>query len=146
MFEDFKLFGTSRQERMTRGLLIGIPAAILLGTLYGAVMHYSNMRIEFEFIIVGLGLAMANVVKYITHGVQKQFGYLAAGLTVLCLLVADMVTIFGFRVFDFGLFFSLRVTIQMYFTGIQYSVLSGALSLLFRGMAIFYAYQNGRAR
>ena len=146
MFDDFKLFGTSRQERMTRGLLVGIPAAILLGALYGAMMYYTQFRVEFEFVIIGLGLAMATVVKFITHGVQKQFGYLAAGLTVLCLIVADMVRIFGFNVFDYGLFFCLRVTLQMYFTTIQYNALSGMLTLLFRAMAIFYAYQNGRVR
>ena len=146
MFDDFKLFGTSRQERMIRGLLVGIPAAILLGIAYGGFMYYSNFRIEFEIVIVGLGLAMATVVKYITHGVQKQFGYLAAGLTVLCLIVADMISMYGFHVFDYGLFFCLGATLQMYFLILQFNPFSGMLTLLFRAIAIFYAYQNGRAR
>ena len=142
MFKDFKFFGTSRNERFIRGLVLGIPAAIIIGATYGAIMHYSRFPFEFSYVIAFLGVMVAYVVRYVSRGVQKKFAILAAALTVLCIIVADMVMFFGFNIFDFGFFFCLQYTLQFYFTLDP----SNILSVLFRIFAVIMAYRSGSIR
>lgn len=144
MFRDFKFFGTSRSERFVRGLIFGTLAALVIGTAYGALMYYTGFPIEFQFVIMLLGFAVAYVIRYTTHGVQKQFSILAAVLTVLCIIIADMVTAFGFNIFNYGLFFCLRYTISSYFVFQGVGMISAMLRLVFRALAVVYAYHNGR--
>jgi|GEM_PF-3253276 len=143
MLQDFKLFGTSRNERFIRGLVCGIPAAIVIGAVYGGIMHYSQITWEISYLIIGLGVAVAYVVRTTSRGVQMQFGILAALLTVLCILTADMINIWGFDIFIYGFFFCLRTTIRIMF---DFGDVNAILRLTFRVISVIVAFQQGTVK
>ncbi len=150
MFQKFDFTATSKKERLIKASLIGLIAAILLGFLFSFVTYHLNMRFQFSIFYALLGYAIGIIVQKIGRGITKEFAYLAAVLTIISLLTADITTIllpFGFKYFSFSMIsFVLRhqylETIFNLFRGID--VWNNGMFLIFRVVAVVMAINYSR--
>ncbi|MDR1794251.1 MAG: hypothetical protein LBR25_02540 [Erysipelotrichaceae bacterium] len=146
MFENFNLNINGRQNRFIASIVAGVLAAIILGTLYGVIMHSSNLSSEFALLYIGVGYLIGNVVKVVGRGVQRQyeFSWVAVGCTVLAILIGDMVAALGVDIF-----FHLNLLGDVYpivFNGFYNFFENPAvvLGLVIRASSAYMAFFNSR--
>ena len=150
MFEKFDFTATSKKQRLIKATLIGLLAAIVLGVLYSVLTYYLNLRFEFSIFYALLGLAIGTIVQKIGRGVTKEFAILAAVLTIICLIVADLTTVlipFGLKSFSLSMIyyvvrFQYIESLIGLFSGVN--IYSNGMFLLFRIVAVVMAVNNAR--
>ena len=84
----FKPGPMNNQQRFQRALLFGIPIAIVIG-----VIHYfaeAMLPITFSIIYVIVGYAVGQALQYVSHGIGKEFKYLAVAVYILSIIVSDV--------------------------------------------------------
>lgn len=148
MFDNFDITPTSRKQRLLYGTIAGLVSAIVLGIGYGAIMHYLRIPVELSIVFVGLGMLIGRAVRKFGRGVQRQieFSVIAAVCAVICFILADAVSWYGFELFTRYLGFFPEIigfVIQSWFD-FSYSAFNSVLGLLFRLGGIYYAYINAR--
>lgn len=127
----------SQNQRFYRALVYGILCALGCGVGLGILQRM--LPIQFQLFYVGVGYAVAYVVREYGRGVHVKFSYLAGGLTLVALLLADAITIGGF----FQLWNPL-VWLMVLRNWVQFTSLWGILSVAFRLGAVYLAYEQGR--
>lgn len=139
----YKLFNTSAltsKQRFTRAIIAGIVASIGIAIIYG--MFTRLIRIQSSLLLVGVGYLIGMVIVKAGRGVQKKFSILGALCCVLSILIADMITIFGFGIlFEVGVW---PMAIVRVLQSLLLPSFSGILGILFRVGAVGVAYQNSR--
>lgn len=143
MFEVFNKGALTRNQRFVRALVSGIIVTIVLAVAYGLVAQLLDF--EFSVVFVGIGYLIGTTIQKMGRGVQIQFSILGAVLAFLCFFFADIISWFGFSVFSsFGyLGFAAKYWFQVFFS---FSSIDPwlVLSLMFRGLGVYSAYQNSR--
>lgn len=92
-----KIYNTkalTRNERMVRGIIAGLIAAIGCGLILGYVLQFVEITFNIMYLAVGYGVGYA--IRTYGKGVQVQFSILGAVLTFVGLLIADVIGYFGF--------------------------------------------------
>lgn len=140
MIQIFNTQSLTSQQRFTRAIIAGTVGAIVIAVIYGAFMQFIHIESSLLLIAVGYGIAM--VIQKAGRGVQQRFSVLGAVLCVIAILIADMITHFGFD----GLFnlagwpIYFKLLLQMYL-GLD---IHSLLSIVFRAAAVAVAYQYSR--
>lgn len=150
MFKRFDFTATSKRERLLKASLIGLVVAFILGVSFSVLNAMLPFGLEFSLLYLLLGFLMGKTVAHIGRGVTAEFAYLAAILTFIMLLTADVTTVLlvvGWQNLSFAtIAFVLKYTYfgtLLELIGGQ-NVLNNGLFLLFRIFAIFVAYNYSR--
>ena len=103
-------------------------------------MQYIHIESSLLLIVVGYGIAMA--VQKAGRGVQQRFSILGAVLCVIAILIADLITYFGFSALlnpaAWPTFFT--ALLRMYLN----ASIQSLLAIVFRAAAVAVAYQYSR--
>ena len=127
----------NNRQRWKRAILFGIGATIISGIVIGLLQYILHMTSSlFDFAIA---FFISWVVLETGHGVQVKFSILAAICTAIAIILADMIGYMGIYAL-LNPFFSLYIVILDYLS----MDISNLISLLLKGLAIYYAY--GKAR
>lgn len=140
MIQIFNTHALTSQQRFTRAVIAGTIGAIVIAVVYGGLMQFINIESSLLLIAVGYGIAM--VVQKAGRGVQQRFSILGAVLCVFAILIADIITYFGFSALLNPTIWPACFTalMQMYLS-LEYRSL---LSIIFRAAAVAVAYQYSR--
>lgn len=142
-FNMYKVFNSnvlSKNARFIRGLLAGLGCSLILAVLYGAISKI--LFIEFSAAFIGIGYLIGEAIKKFGRGVKIEFSIMGALLTLLCIVVADLIAIFGFEnVINLGL---LPQILVRYMRMMLSSNVNSILSVAFRAVGIYVGYQNSR--
>lgn len=140
MIQIFNTHALTSQQRFTRAVIAGTIGAIVIAVVYGGLMQFINIESSLLLIAVGYGIAM--VVQKAGRGVQQRFSILGAVLCVFAILIADIITYFGFSALLNPTIWPACFTalMQMYLS-LSFSSL---LSIIFRAAAVAVAYQYSR--
>ncbi len=87
----FKIYNTkaiTRQQRFKNAIVVGAAAFALFLIVWFVILNV--FHVYFPLLYVAFGLGMGYAIQYFGKGVQIQFSILAAGLTLLLLLVCDL--------------------------------------------------------
>lgn len=140
MIQIFNTHALTSQQRFTRAVIAGTVGAILIAVVYGGLMQY--IRIQSSLLLIVVGYAVAMVVQKAGRGVQQRFSILGAILCVFAILIADIISHFGFSALlnpaIWPTCFSLLL--QSYLS-IDFNSLLG---IVFRASAVAVAYQYSR--
>lgn len=128
-----------KNQRFVKGLLWGSLAALGCAIVYGVISSF--VRIELSIAFIAIGYVIGEVIKRMGHGVKPEFSVLGAVLTVLCIIIADMISMFGFGVFFSPLFF---MCFRMYLVSLLSLNINSLLRLLFRVAGVLEGYNNAR--
>lgn len=135
----YNLHTRNDNTRFLAALAIGIVAAFGLGICYGFV--HSLLRIEFEYLYLLIGYAIAMVVQYVGRGVSIKYNILGAVLCVLAVFIGDIVSIFGFG----GLYLLMYPSAWLSFVQTElnsFRSMWGVISLLLRVSGVYIAYMR----
>lgn len=140
MIQIFNTHALTSQQRFTRAVIAGTIGAIVIAVVYGSLMQFINIESSLLLIAVGYGIAM--VVQKAGRGVQQRFSILGAVLCVFAILIADIITYFGFSALLNPAIWPtcFSMLLQMYLS-LEYRSL---LSIIFRAAAVAVAYQYSR--
>jgi hypothetical protein len=140
MLKVFNSHAISRNQRFTKAIVWGVPTALITGIIYGIISSVSPF--EFSIVYIGIGYLIGYVIKNKGRGVHLRFSVLAAGLTILAILIGDVLTIFGLDAFGSldNLIFAFSSTIMLWLS----ANIGTLISLLFRIIGVYFAYTNAR--
>lgn len=127
----------SQHQRFHKALLYGIPTAIGCAIVLGILQRM--LPIQFQLFYLGVAYVIAYVVRTFGRGVHIKFSYLAGGLTLLSLLLADAIAIGGFANLLYPMVWMMVISNWVQFTSVW-----GIMSVAFRLGAVYLAYQQGR--
>ena len=147
MLNNLNIRPRNKSQRILFSAITGLVCAIVLGFAYGGIMHYMNIPVELQAVFMFIGMGIGLAIQKIGRGVQGQLeiSIIAAISAFICFLLADMVTMFGFNIFTTNINMLptvLRFTLRIWFDFSVGNTFSMALSLLFRGAGIYFAYRN----
>ena len=130
----------SRNQRFTKAIIWGIPTALIIGVVYGIISNVSPF--EFSIVYIGIGYLIGYVIKNKGRGVHLRFSILAAGLTILAILIGDVLTFFGPSAFGSidNVIFAFSTTF-MFWLSVNFGTLLG---LLFRVAGVYFAFIKSR--
>ena len=100
MLKIFNTHAITRHQRFQKALLFGIPAALIIGILFGFINRI--LPLDFQILYVLVGYLIGETVKETGHGIQIQFAILAVVLTLTAYLIGDLVCYYGISVFFSG--------------------------------------------
>jgi hypothetical protein len=66
------------------GILAGVGAAIVANALWVVIIQLGQ---KIDFLVLGVGFAIAYAVKYFGKGIQPKFGYAAAAIAFVSILL-----------------------------------------------------------
>ena len=140
MIQIFNTQALTSQQRFTRAIIAGSISAIVIAVVYGALMQYIHIESSLLLIVVGYGIAMA--VQKAGRGVQQRFSILGAVLCVIAILIADLITYFGFSALLNPAAWPAFSTalLRMYLN----ASIQSLLAIVFRAAAVAVAYQYSR--
>jgi hypothetical protein len=140
MLKVFNSHAISRNQRFTQAIIWGVPTALITGIIYGIVSSVSPF--EFSIVYIGIGYLIGYVIKIKGRGVHLRFSILAAGLTILAILIGDVLTFFGPEAFVSldSVIFAFSTTIMLWLS----ANIGTLISLLFRVAGVYFAYTNAR--
>jgi cytochrome c biogenesis protein CcdA len=140
MLKVFNSHAISRNQRFTKAIVWGVPIALLIGIVYGVVSFISPF--EFSIVYIGIGYLIGYVIKNKGRGVHLRFSILAAGLTILAILIGDVLTFFGPAAFGSldSVIFAFSSTVMLWLS----ANIGTLISLLFRVAGVYFAYTNAR--
>jgi len=140
MLKVFNSHAISRNQRFTKAILWGVPTALITGIIYGIISSLSPF--EFSIVYIGIGYLIGYVIKNKGRGVHLRFSILAAGLTILAILLGDVLTFFGPEAFSSidSMIFAFSSTVILWLS----ANIGTLLSLLFRIAGVYFAYTNAR--
>jgi len=136
MLKVFNTHALSSNQRFTRAIIVGLAAALLCALVYGLFLGFTPI------LFLGSGWVIGNAIKKYGRGVQPKFAYLAAGLTLFSILLADLIAAAGITILLHPIIMVqiLVLNLPAYFVT-NPSVLIGTL---FRALAVYFAYTNAR--
>ncbi|NTW95205.1 MAG: hypothetical protein HGB31_01125 [Erysipelotrichaceae bacterium] len=140
MLKVFNTRALTSNQRFSRALMVGIPAALGAAILYGIISP--AIRFEFSVVYVGIGWGLGWLIQKYGRGVQPKFSILAAVLAALCFVLGDLISVVGV-----GILFQPLVLIQMLFLNLPAYLQTNASVLLgtaFRVLGVYMAYTNAR--
>jgi hypothetical protein len=140
MLKVFNSHAISRNQRFTKAIIWGIPTALIIGVVYGIISFVSPF--EFSIVYIGIGYLIGYVIKNKGRGVHLRFSILAAGLTILAILIGDVLAFFGPNAFSSidNVFFAFSTTL-MFWLSVNFGTLLG---LLFRVAGVYFAFIKSR--
>lgn len=140
MLKVFNSHAISRNQRFTKAIIWGIPTALIIGVVYGIISNVSPF--EFSIVYIGIGYLIGYVIKNKGRGVHLRFSILAAGLTILAILIGDVLTFFGPSAFGSidNVIFAFSTTF-MFWLSVNFGTLLG---LLFRVAGVYFAFIKSR--
>mgnify|MGYP000855201550 FL=1 len=141
MLKVYNKTALTKKQRFNNALLYGIPTALGLGLAYGIIA--SIIRIQFSIVFVGIGYLIGKVILEKGRGVQQRFSILAAILTVVSFLIADLVAAYGLRIFLYPMILP-SAFLSILISWLNIVSISGILSIAFRIAGVYYAYINAR--
>lgn len=139
MFKVYNKSALTRKERFQNAIVLGIPASIGLGIVYGIISRM--IHIEFSVVYVAFGYLIGTVICNYGKGVQVKFSVLAACLAALTFLIGDMISIAGLGVLDIT---SWPFLFWIIINDLLSTDMNSLLSLAFRALGIYMAYTNAR--
>lgn len=140
MIQIFNTHALTSQQRFTRAAIAGTIGAIVIAVVYGGLMQFINIESSLLLIAVGYGIAM--VVQKAGRGVQQRFSILGAVLCVFAILIADIITYFGFSaLLNPAIWPACFTALMQMYLSLRFSSL---LSIIFRAAAVAVAYQYSR--
>ncbi|MGN1343938.1 MAG: hypothetical protein ACI4U3_05120 [Traorella sp.] len=127
----------NNRQRWKKALICAILATIVSSIVIGMIQHL--LHITSSLFSFALAFFISYVILETGHGVQKKFSILAVICTIVAIIISDAIGYFGIYAFSHPL-------MALYFVISDYlSVdISNLLSLLLKGLAVYYAY--GKAR
>ncbi|PKM65172.1 MAG: hypothetical protein CVU94_08965 [Firmicutes bacterium HGW-Firmicutes-19] len=140
MLKVFNSHAISRNQRFTKAIIWGVPTALITGIVYGFISHISPF--EFSIVYIGIGYLIGYVIKNKGRGVHLRFSMLAAGLTIVAILIGDVLAFFGpeaFSSIDYVIF-AFSSTIMLWLS----ANIGTLIGLLFRVAGVYFAYTNAR--
>ena len=137
MIKVFNTHALTSNQRFNRAILVGVVTALVGAVVYGLFLHF------FAILYVGLGWAIGTVIKKYGRGVQPKFSYLAAGLTVFSILLADLIGVAGLGIL-FQPVLAIQVLVSVILPAYVVTNPSVLLGTLFRGIAVYFAFVNAR--
>ncbi|NLC96300.1 MAG: hypothetical protein GX675_01840 [Erysipelotrichaceae bacterium] len=140
MYKIFNINSLSSKSRFTRGLIAGSITAIVLAIAYGFLS--SLIAVQFSLAFVGIGYLIGNSIKYFGHGVKPEFAIMGAVLTLICIILSDFISFFGFSsIFNFAKY---PEYISIYLRVLLRTDINSLLSLAFRAGGVYAGYIYSR--
>lgn len=140
MIQIFNTHALTSQQRFVRAVIAGTIGAIVIAVVYGGLMQYIHIQSSLLLIAVGYGIAM--VVQKAGRGVQQRFSILGAVLCIVAILIADIISYFGFyALLNPALWPACISSLLQIYLSIEISALLG---IVFRAAAVAVAYQYSR--
>ena len=136
MLKVFNTHALTSNQRFNRAILVGLPTALLLAIGYGLILRF------IPIVYIAIGWAIGFVIQKYGRGVQPKFSLLAAGLTIGCILLGDLIAFYGLIIFAYPL-----TLIQSIVPVILYNLQTNPtilLGLLFKAIGVYMAYTNAR--
>jgi hypothetical protein len=140
MLKVFNTRALTSNQRFSRALMVGIPAALAAAILYGIISP--AIRFEFSVVYVGIGWGLGVLIQKYGRGVQPKFSILAAILAALCFVLGDLISVVGVEIL-----FQPLILIQMLILNLPAYLQTNANVLLgtaFRVLGVYMAYTNAR--
>jgi hypothetical protein len=140
MLKVFNTRALTSNQRFSRALMVGIPAALAAAILYGIISP--AIRFEFSVVYVGIGWGLGWLIQKYGRGVQPKFSILAAVLAALCFVLGDLISVVGVDIL-----FQPLILIQMIIFNLPAYLQTNASVLLgtaFRVLGVYMAYTNAR--
>jgi hypothetical protein len=140
MLKVFNTRALTSNQRFSRALMVGIPAALAAAILYGIISP--AIRFEFSVVYVGIGWGLGVLIQKYGRGVQPKFSILAAILAALCFVLGDLISVVGVDIL-----FQPLILIQMIIFNLPAYLQTNASVLLgtaFRVLGVYMAYTNAR--
>jgi len=136
MIKVFNTHALTSNQRFTRAIVVGVPTALVGAVVYGLFLNF------FAILYVGLGWAIGTVIKKYGRGVQPKFSFLAAGLTLISILLADLIGAAGLTILLHPI-----VMVQLLVLNLPAYFITNPgvlLGTLFRAGAVYFAYVSAR--
>jgi len=94
MLKIFNKPALTRRQRFERAIIVGVAAAVLAIAINAFLIYEVGYILSVAYIAYGFGIGYA--IQYFGKGVQVQFSLLAAGLTILVIIVGDLMAFGSF--------------------------------------------------
>lgn len=136
---------SSKKDRMIVAFITSIVAGVGLGFAYAFILAKMNINTEYSIVFVALGYLVGEAIKFTSKGVTNEIRIIGAIGGLICFFSAD---IFNFVIrYGFNFTFAVRLTIQSYTYLLENiitfnSFINSLLSVLFRVVCVFTAYNN----
>ncbi|MDO4378734.1 MAG: hypothetical protein Q4C64_06255 [Erysipelotrichia bacterium] len=128
MLKVFNKNALTRKQRFSKAILFGC-----LATLLAVVLNLILIKVfyvYFSILYLAIGLGIGYCIQYFGRGVQIQFSLLAAGLTLLTIIICDL-TAFNFDV-------------RSILTSLTSYGLDSLIDLAYRIVGIYLAFRYAR--
>lgn len=136
----FKTKLLNNRQRWNRAILFGILAtglSIIVGSSIQRFLHLNTTLVH-----IAAGFFIGWVIREAGHGVQSKFVYLAAGCTIVAIILIDIFTLGGLSVLVDP--FSILLLFKLVLTSYLSISVNGLLSLVLKITAIVISMQTAR--
>jgi len=119
-------------QRFLRAIIAGLITSIGCAVVYA--LFTTLIHIQFSVIYIGVGYLIGTAIRYFGHGVKLKFRILGVVCALLFIFLADALYFSGFNI---NLIPVLIIPILRSYASLN---INSLLSLLFRGVCVYYAY------
>jgi len=130
------------EQNLVMGVLGGSAAAVVAAIAWGVITFVTNYQIG--WMAIGVGFLVGWAMRVLGKGVDKVFGYIAAGLSLLGCVAGNLLMIAGFvareasaSIVEVLLILALQPDVALQVLADSFS----PIDLLFYGFAVYYGYR-----